>query len=550
MYEELNGAFTLTFTSYSHNDNPGHNLIMQEGLIEYDGYKFRVKQLRKLTNSTQVSCISSFYENADVFKYDTYGGSHTLSEFVTYVLGGTGWTWVAENIDVNHYELIPNFGQNNVIQLMEILKVIFQFEVRIDRGKQITISSKVGPDNDSQYRYGHNMMALTETIDTTKLKTYVEGFGANALHVTYTSPYASNPGIGIRHAEPVYDDSYTDSETFLKYLASELHDYPDSIIELGDVSLMDKTIGERVWVIHERMGIEYQTRVVAKRTKIPSSLSSVTLGTYKPQSRSLSNELIEQKLDMDKSNTINRSRFDQTESRITLEVSRLDGADSLMNANLTIQADRITSEVSSRQQGDTDTYNNSVSYIEQTATSIRSEVSTQTARLDGRIDSNSSLISQSASEILLRVRKDGVISSINQTAEVIRITASKIDLQGAVTITDLNPSVGSKITRLDSNGIYTGTVNADNIIGGTIRGVTVSVDTDLTIGNNIYLKPSDPSASKSIVFTSGGRINFGANNMSIQSPQQIDLSASVVSYNGATIATQSWASANIVARFG
>lgn len=495
MYEELNGSFTLTFTSYRHVDNPGHDLIMQEGFIEYDGYRFRIKQLRRQMNSIQVSCLSTYYDNADVYKYDIYGGTHTLSEFVTYVLANTGWTWTAINIDVGQSKLIPNFGQNNVIQLIEILKGVFEFEVGIERNNQIVVSNKLGPDNDSQYRYGHNVISLTESIDTTKLKTYIEGFGANGIHVTYTSPYASNPGIGIRHAEPIYEDSYTDANALLDHIKTQLYDHPDSIIELDDAILINKELGERVWVIHERMGIEYQTRVVSRRIKIPNSLSSVVLGTYLPQSRSISNALATQQVTIDRNNSISRSRINQTNEKIELEVTRLDGADSVLQSNLTIQADRITTEVSERQSGD----NNSRSYTEQTATSIRSEVSTQVTRLDGRVDISDSLISQNASEILLRVRHDGVVSSINQTAEVIRISASKINLMGSVTFSDFNSDVNSKFTRIDSNGIYTGSLTADQITTG-----------DFTAINSFTLGSKDTAPKSFLLYTGSGYNEYAA----------------------------------------
>lgn len=499
MNEELNGSLTLSFTSYSHSTNPGHALIGQECFIEYDDYKFRVKQLRRQTNSTQVSCISTYYDNADVYKYDEYGGTRTLSEFMTYVLSGTGWTWTGVGVDVNQSKLIPNFGQNNVIQLVEILKSVFEIEVGIGKNSQLTISTTLGPDNDSQYRYGYNVVSVTESIDTTKLKTYIEGFGANGLHVTYTSPYASNPGIGLRHEVPVYDDSYTDSATLLEYLKTQLYDHPDSVVEFDDAVLTNKVIGERVWLIHERMGFEYQTRVVAKKVRIPDSLSTVTLGTYLPQSRTISNALAEQKVQIDQNYKTYKSRIEQTNEKILLEVARLDGADvelqadivieagritqevtdrtsetSTLSANLTIQADRITSEVSNRQNGDTTTLNSSKSYVDQTATSIRSEVSSQTTLLDGRLDSAESLISQQANEILLRVTQNGVISAINQTAESIRISASRIDLQGAVTVSSLDPTLSGKVTRIGADGLYTGFISADSITGGTIN-ATVSM---------------------------------------------------------------------------
>jgi hypothetical protein len=494
MNEELNGAFTLSFISYNHPDNVGHNLIMQEGLIEYDDYRFRIKQLRRQTSSIQVSCLSTYFDNADVFKYTTYGGTHTLSEFMTYVLSGTGWTWVGVGVDVNESKLIPNFGQNNVIQLIEILKSTFEIEIGIGKNNQITVSKTLGPDNDVQYRYGYNIVSITESIDTTKLKTYIEGFGANGLHVTYTSPYASNPGIGLRHADPVYDDNFVDANTLLDYLKTQIYDHPDSVIELDDAVLTDKSIGERVWLIHERMGFEYQTRVVARKVKIPNSQSTVTLGTYLPQSRTVSNALAEQKVQIDQNYKTFRSKIEQTNDKILLEVDRLNGADvelqssieieagritqevtdrtsatNTLQSNLTIQADRISTEVSNREDGDMDTYNNAVSKINQTATEIRSEVSVTTNALGGRIDTANSLISQQASEILLRVTKAGVISAINQTAEAIRISASKINIDGAVTFTSFDQSVNNKFTKIDGGGIYTGTINAEQIIAGIIN---------------------------------------------------------------------------------
>jgi hypothetical protein len=483
MYQELNGAFTLSFTSYRHIDNPGHDLIMQEGFVEYDGYTFRIKQLRKQINTIQVSCLSTFYDIGDVYRYDIYGGTHTLNEFLMYVLANTGWTWtVTGTIDIELSKLILNFGQNNVIQLMDTLKSTFVFEVNIDRNNQIVISDTLGPDNEFQYRYGHNIIALTESIDTTKLKTYIEGFGANGIHVTYTSPYASNPGIGIRHADPIYDDSYTDSNTLLEYIKTQLYDHPDSIFELDDAILIDKELGERVWVIHERMGIEYQARVLSRRIKIPNSLSSVVLGTYLPQSTSIINELVSQRVDIDKNNAISRSRIDQTNAKIVLEVTRLDGVDATLQSSITVTADEI-----------------------------RSEVSSEVTRLDGRVDSSNSVISQQADEILLRVTQDGVISAINLTPEAIRISAEKINLQGSVTFTDFNPGVNSKFTEIDEYGIYTGTINADQIIGqnGYITKLTVDeLETSQKIQRYLLTDPVERVADENYIRIKDQHIQF------------------------------------------
>ena len=74
-----------------------------------------------------------------------------------------------------------------------------------------------------------------------------------------------------------------------------------------------------------------------------------------------------------------------------------------------------------------DTY----SMIEQTASSIESSVSSAKSSLW-------TSIMQTSTEISLKVSKDGVISSINQTAEAITIQASKINLSGYVQASDID----------------------------------------------------------------------------------------------------------------
>lgn len=337
MYEELNGNFTLSFSSFPHESNPGYNLIEHESIIEYEGYKFRIKQLRTTTFSKEITAVSIYFDNADKRKYDIFGGTHTFDEFMSYTLANTGWTYINE--DISKSVLIPNFGNDNVVKLVDILKQAFVCEMKIEPNNVLRFSTKLGPDSDFQYRYKHNILSISESIDTTQLKTYIEGFGANGLHVTYTSPLASNPIIGIRHAEPIYDNNYSTPESMLEYLKTKLYDRPDSAIELSSIELQEKQIGQSVWLIHEKLGMEYQTRVIVKRTKIPKNLSSVILGNYKPQT--FSNILASQKVEIDLNNKITRSRIEQTNETIILEVERLDSD----IASVTLEADEIRTEV-------------------------------------------------------------------------------------------------------------------------------------------------------------------------------------------------------------
>lgn len=71
-----------------------------------------------------------------------------------------------------------------------------------------------------------------------------------------------------------------------------------------------------------------------------------------------------------------------------------------------------------------------------------------------------SQITQTADKIELKVSKDSVISEINQSKEKIQIKADKIDLQGLVTVEDLEEEGATKI---NGANIETGTISSDAI---------------------------------------------------------------------------------------
>ena len=53
-------------------------------------------------------------------------------------------------------------------------------------------------------------------------------------------------------------------------------------------------------------------------------------------------------------------------------------------------------------------------------------------------------------------------------------------------------------------------MSADRIYGGTISGVTINVNTDVKVGNNLYLgNPSSDGVRKSLYFNNGANISGG-----------------------------------------
>ncbi|OAT73749.1 phage tail protein [Parageobacillus thermoglucosidasius] len=463
--EQVNGEFSLSFVCFNTENNQyAYPLVQEESIVELDGHEFRIKQLREVRDRKEVQAQHTFFDLVDHYQEGTFGGTHTLDEFAQYMLSGTGWTF--ENVDVTESSFIPNFGEGNVVALVRQICDAFACEVQIMPDKHLRFAKQVGTDKDEQFRYRHNIKTLQKSVDTTKLSTAIKGYGANGLVVEYVSPNAQI--YGLRYAEPIKDDRYTTAESLTERLKQELTDVPEVSIELELSQLgFEVGLGDRVWVIYEPMGVDFQTRVMEiKRYPFTKRSPVVTLSNKK---RVFTDIFTETKIEIDETKKETRSRIEQTNERITLEVERID--DSI--ASLQIEADNIKISVQSK------------------------------------------------------VGKDEVISAINLSPESISISASKINLTGAVTFSSLHPSLQESVTngelakeKVDLwsygstyiNGAFigTGTLVADKIRGGTISGVVINVDTDATVGNNLYLgSPSNYGTQKSIYFNNMANITGG-----------------------------------------
>lgn len=83
--------------------------------------------------------------------------------------------------------------------------------------------------------------------------------------------------------------------------------------------------------------------------------------------------------------------------------------------------------------------------------------------IDGIVNQVKSSITQTAGSIVSKVEKNGVISAINQTAESVTISASKINLQGYVTASQLS-AVSAEI-----NNLKTGVTSASILSTSNLR---------------------------------------------------------------------------------
>ncbi|MCR0609402.1 tail fiber domain-containing protein [[Clostridium] innocuum] len=178
-----------------------------------------------------------------------------------------------------------------------------------------------------------------------------------------------------------------------------------------------------------------------------------------------------------------------------------------------------------------------ISSIETTANNASSKVTEITATVNGL-----------TTTVANKTDKGAIISTINQSAEAIKIQASKLELTGYVTMTNLSTSGQTSIdggnikTRtITAAKIASGTITATQIAANTITGAkiasktitadkisvtslsvltanlgtvtagsltsntTISVSTNLTVGNNIYLN-QNVNTTKYIYFNSSNYI--------------------------------------------
>lgn len=423
MQEEVNGALTVTFASFSLANNPGHALLQEESLIELEGYEFRVKQLKESPRAKTVTAISSYFDNSGTIQTDIYGGTHTLSQFLTFALARTGWTFEIQ--DVTRSVLIPNFGEDNSVKLVQKICEAFECEFQIMPNKHLVFAHEIGPDNDAQYRYRHNVKTINKSVDTSNMKMSITAYGADGLTVKYTSPNATKfPHLG--EAESVRDERFTIPENLLEHAKKSLNDYPETSIEVDTVEVTDKELGERVWLIYEPLELEYQTRVMSKKSVLRNGrlvTATATIGNVVP--RDLSDILTQQKVEIDENKKETRSKFEQTNEYIRLEVERVD--DSI--AAVDIKADNIILSVQAVEQ--------SVAAVDIKADNISLSVT----QLNGRVNNAESQLTIQAGQIQSKVSQtdyngNTIASLINQTASTVSISAQAIDLTGIVRVAD------------------------------------------------------------------------------------------------------------------
>lgn len=188
------------------------------------------------------------------------------------------------------------------------------------------------------------------------------------------------------------------------------------------------------------------------------------------------------------------SRITQTATQIQTEVTNRENADQTLSSRITQTADAITAEVTRA----TTAEGQMSSRITQTADAITAEV-TRATDAEGNL---SSRITINANGIETKVSKNGVISAINQTAESVTISASKINLSGYVTTSQLDS------TNAAINNLVTGVTSASKLVASNGNFSNLEITNSLVYGGYGDLKSKIISGLSSSA--SGGQITISS----------------------------------------
>ena len=556
MEQSVDGALTASFTCLPSEYNAGYDILGPETVVTIDGYDFKVKQFNNSGYSKTVSVVSTFFEHSKTQIISIFEGEHTLKNHLDFILPITGWTYTIDSYIQSSTIPINEFGNDNVVSLLNKVCSYHSVEYIILPNNHIHFSKQIGPDNDYQYRYKYNISDVILSEDSTNLYTYIRGYGKDGLEVEYLSP--NHTLFGKKEHAPVRDERFTDSATFIAHLKTLITDIPELSIETQIPELTKRETGERIWLIHEPLGLKMQTRIL-KQTRMIADGKLVTdsvifgntlIKTSTDTALAQQSQIDENKEYVDDTLKEIHYQFAETEERI---ISQHNTITSEYTSAITANAQLIRTEMGQKETNINNTIgaqyskitSEYTSSINQTAQGIRTDVNAQITKVGKDIlsvEQYASRIDQSASQIQSTVNAQAVSiannatqisnaqSSITQQAGLISSKVSATDFNGSNIVSMINQTP-SNIKISAANVVLQGAVSVLSDISGnmgTITAGTLNLTSAIYVGNGVHLRGSGMTGvyfpSYSQVFDSSGSLQVEAANGLALVGSSLDLS--------------------------
>lgn len=281
--EELNGncVFSAKIPPNKVNLTFLNRLSEMWTLVDDNETEYKVVYLKKQgegqTLTAEIKAVPKFYDDFDNGRvYEEYNQSFTANACFATIFNGSGYVYQL-NGSYNSLQWEGFGGGSTRLEMFKDALNRYGAEFRI-LGKIVTIEPQIGVDLNVMYRHRLNASNIVQEVDASGFWTYAKGYGdfteedgwqGAKLIREYTSPLASIPGIGVRHAPPLKDGRIklnATMESGLKKIVNESL----KISVTADIQDLTKQkypiaqsgLGDRVFLIDERIGVDAEVRVV------------------------------------------------------------------------------------------------------------------------------------------------------------------------------------------------------------------------------------------------------------------------------------------------
>lgn len=156
-------------------------------------------------------------------------GSQSLDACLKFITSGTQFKYTVHD-KFNNYAFSDGFGNGYSDDLLiNTLAKDFNFEFYFDNYR-IHIFKSIGKSNAFLFVDNVNVSKIKDSSDYSNFATHIKGSGKSndkqkpIITAEYTSPVAKT--YGVIDATPVSDERFTDKNSLLNYIKTQLQDYP------------------------------------------------------------------------------------------------------------------------------------------------------------------------------------------------------------------------------------------------------------------------------------------------------------------------------------
>lgn len=277
-------------------------LIDYESSIYLDGQEFIVKKMTSSgVGSKHIKSITAphiCYTMQDQRQYNVLSGKLTIQSCLKHVFGvdankknSAGFSWEVTGNFISIEQ--ENFGNNDWLSLVTEIQNDYMATMIPDNKHLVFRTNDFGEKTENEIRYRENTNEIQLEIDTLNFKTQIRGTGkkdedGNDLFapVTYTSPMANV--WGVRVADPVDDERYTDASSLTARLKNDLQDYPEISGAVTLTKLYNVNKCDYVMLIYEPLNFRTDVKVCGyKKYHFANKAPDITLSNRKKDMQSM-----------------------------------------------------------------------------------------------------------------------------------------------------------------------------------------------------------------------------------------------------------------------